>query len=566
MLKQAASDFEIEMHSELKDRVVHHSRYDFLKAHNGIRPNCLHALMGTTGCLSGDTIVNVNRGGKSRKYTLKQLCIKFGNYPGSRKTFIDHPENKIRSFIADQERIGLKNFIDVVYSGKKETYTMTLDNGMSIRLTACHKVQTSKGMVPLGSLKIGDNVMIDSNPLPVKSSNKKKKHRDCHIRVGEHHPYRQTYFDSRDGKRRHKVEKHRAIYESWLNGISLSEYKRQTKKENNLIYIDPSKYDVHHIDFDHQNNDPLNLVHLEKSDHKKLHAHMGGKHNFTQGIVSYSKIRSIEYFGEEETFDVREVADDHNFVANGIVVHNSGKSTLFKCIIAETAAHSPVLVWLSEETIVEYQELINYLDKSCLSNIHFVEEREIAKEIKDNQDQFFEYFEQMVDESGAEVVFVDNVTTSRFYSSYFGFIGQQRTAEYLIDFVKRKCSLFYVAHTNLKITDNYGQIVYPGDIRGSKELPNMTEYFYIIQKFTTENKQYNVLRVAKFRHHEQASGWYALKYERKSYIGDSRVPFAVINKIFKMRDYFGKKLPVGTNNDEKDDKTKKEDNPQNKLI
>lgn len=244
----------------------------------------------------------------------------------------------------------------------------------------------------------------------------------------------------------------------------------------------------------------------------------------------------------------------------------SGKSTLFKCIISETAAHCKVLVWLSEETVVEYQELINYLDKSVLHNISFVEEREIPKDIRDNQEQFFEYFDQMVDESEAQVVFIDNVTTSRFYSSYFGFIGQQRTAEFLIDFVKRKCSVYYVAHTNLKITDNYGQIVYPGDIRGSKELPNMTEYFYIIQKFTTEGKQYNVLRVAKYRHHEEAAGWYALKYERKSYIGDSKVPFAVINKIFKMRDYFGKKLPTGKAAEEKLNDKKKEDGPQNKLI
>lgn len=552
----------IEIHKELKDQQVYPSRFEFLKAHNGIRPKSLVALMGTTGCLSGDSIVNINRNGCGRRYTLKELCIKFGNYPGSEKrAFSDIESNKIRSYIADEKRIGLKNFIDVVYSGEKETYTLTLESGHSLRLTACHRVQTDKGMIRLKDLSIGDNVMIDKNKRPIKIIKKKSKPLDSHLRVGIYHPYRQTWFDTRDGKERHKIEKHRAIYEANLNKMPVKVFQELTKKPNRLKYVDTSKFDIHHIDFDHKNNEISNLVKMTKSAHKKLHAEAGGKRNFNQGVISYSKIKSIEPHGIEEVFDVREVKDDHNFVANGIVVHNSGKSTLVKCIAAETAASSRVLVWLSEETIVEYQELINYLDKSILHNVVFVQEREIEKSIRDNQEKFFEYFEQMVDQANADIVFIDNVTTSRFYSSYFGFLGQQRTAEFMIDFVKRKCTIFYVAHTNLKITDNYGQIVYPGDIRGSKELPNMTEYFYIIQKFTSESKQYNVLRVAKFRHHEKASGWYGLTYERKAYVGDKRVPFALINKIFKGRDYFGKKIPVGK---------KKEEVPvndsQNKLL
>jgi predicted ATP-dependent serine protease len=218
-----------------------------------------------------------------------------------------------------------------------------------------------------------------------------------------------------------------------------------------------------------------------------------------------------------------------------------GKSTLFKCIIAETAAEKPVLVWLSEENVVEYQELINFLDEECLDNIMFVEEKEIAESYKVNQDVFLEYFEQLVEESGAEFVFIDNVTSSCFYNQRFGFSGQNRSAEFLRNFVKRKCSIFYVSHTSTNITDNYGKVINSEDIRGSKELPIVTEYLYIIQKFTTNDKQYNVLRVAKFRHHQEAAGWFALTYENKAYIGDSRVPFNLINKIFKSRDYLGKK-------------------------
>jgi ABC-type oligopeptide transport system ATPase subunit len=221
----------------------------------------------------------------------------------------------------------------------------------------------------------------------------------------------------------------------------------------------------------------------------------------------------------------------------------SGKSTLLKCIITEAATDKKILIWLSEENIVEYQELIHYLDKSVLKNISFVEEKEIPQEYKMDQDKFFEYFEQMVEQSGCELVFIDNMTSSAFYNMRFGFNGQGRTAEFLGSFVKTKCSVFYVAHTETMITDNYSKVVAPENMRGSKELAIVTEYFYIIQKFTTNDKIYNVLRVAKFRHHKEAAGWYALRFEQNSYIGDSRVPFELINKIFKSRDYLGRASP-----------------------
>lgn len=218
----------------------------------------------------------------------------------------------------------------------------------------------------------------------------------------------------------------------------------------------------------------------------------------------------------------------------------AGKTTLVKCIIAETAANARVLVWISEETVVEYQELIHYLDKSCLKNIVFVEEKEIPEEYKDTQKDFFEYFEQMAEESGCDIVFIDNVTSSAFYNQRYGITGQNRSAEFLRGFAKRKCEIFYVAHTQSSITENYSKVVNAEDIRGSKELPLMTEYLYIIQKFTSNSKQFNCLRVVKYRHHEKAAGWFSLTYEKRAYIGDAKVPFNLINKIFKSRDYFGK--------------------------
>lgn len=262
-----------------------------------------------------------------------------------------------------------------------------------------------------------------------------------------------------------------------------------------------------------------------------------------------SKFQVEMYTKNKDIYDVPtryEFLRGHNGIRpnclHGLIgTSGSGKSTLFKCIITETAQHKKVLIWLSEESIVEYQELIMFLDPIALDCIQFVEEKSIPEEYKISQDDFLAYFEQMVEESGCDVVFIDNVTTSCFYNQRYGFIGQNRAATYLADFVKRKCSVFYVGHTAANVTDNYSKVVGVEDIRGSKELPIQTEYFYCMQKFTSNDKQFNVLRVAKFRHHPKAAGWYALTFENYSYIGDASVPFNLINKIFKSRDHLGRK-------------------------
>tara|TARA_R110000803_G_scaffold162194_1_gene225826 strand:+ start:28327 stop:29238 length:912 start_codon:yes stop_codon:yes gene_type:complete len=218
-----------------------------------------------------------------------------------------------------------------------------------------------------------------------------------------------------------------------------------------------------------------------------------------------------------------------------------GKTSLVKCIMTETATQHKILIWLSEESVKEYQDLIGYLDKDALKNITFVEEGDIPEEIMRSQSDFLEYFTQMGETGEYGTIFIDNVTTSAFYNSRYGIAGQNRSAEFLRNYPKKTGThIFYIAHTRSEVTDNYGRVVAPEDIRGSKELPMTTAFFYIIQKFTTNEKQYNFLRVAKYRGYEKAAGWFALIYERKSYTKDNSVPFTVVNKIFRNRDYFGR--------------------------
>jgi thymidylate synthase ThyX len=81
------------------------------------------------------------------------------------------------------------------------------------------------------------------------------------------------------------------------------------------FYCENKINEIHHKDRDRENNNPENLVGLCYDHHYLIH----GKRPMAFG---FSKIASIESRGVHETYDIEMELED-NFVAGGIVVHNS---------------------------------------------------------------------------------------------------------------------------------------------------------------------------------------------------------------------------------------------------
>ena len=126
----------------------------------------------------------------------------------------------------------------------------------------------------------------------------------------------------------------------------ISILKNHPDKIKNLKFTDPSKTQIHHKDFNHYNNDITNLECLSKYEHNKLHSAVN-KFNFNQGIPYYSKVISIDYVGIKNTYDIVCKEPYHNFVANGIVVHNSGKTVTLQ-VIAENFSKIGVPVFMAD--------------------------------------------------------------------------------------------------------------------------------------------------------------------------------------------------------------------------
>lgn len=221
-----------------------------------------------------------------------------------------------------------------------------------------------------------------------------------------------------------------------------------------------------------------------------------------------------------------------------------GKSGLAKMygIQASTTKHTKVLFWLSEESRAKYAI---GMDEYCakvgidLSQIAFFEEKSIDKGLIKSHGQFLSYFKEVVCSVGADLVIVDNITSSRFYGPATSLREQGQTVEFLKEFTNETdIGLVAVMHTSSHVSDNMGRLFTLEDVRGLKSISIEAGYFYALQKFTKNGEIFTFLRTLKHRFHQQAAGTYLLNYDKQMslYVGDNKVDFERVKTIFKESD------------------------------
>lgn len=221
----------------------------------------------------------------------------------------------------------------------------------------------------------------------------------------------------------------------------------------------------------------------------------------------------------------------------------SGKSSLMK-MYALNASSTPsnVLLWLSEEAKAKYaMSMIKYCDVTGtdISRIKFFEESKVPQKYKKNMDNFHEYFKYIVRLTGAEIVLVDNITSSRFYGPQTSLNEQGKTVQFFKDFSKEyNIALVAAMHTASNVSDNMGRLFTTEDVRGNRSISIEASYFYALQKFTKDSDIYTFVRNLKHRDHDEAQGMFILKYDKdySLYTGDRKVNFAEIKSLFESSD------------------------------
>lgn len=293
------------------------------------------------GCLSEDTKLIVNVKGTARRWNMYKIYNRFLT------------KNEImytRSLDKNKNEFRLNKIERVYYKGKRKVFLLKTETH-SIKATKDHIFITTKGDKELKDLKVGDILYTNGtkacpickskeNIIYYKNSKFKGYCKKCMYRLlrskgkeykeelGGNGNYIQVMgMQNHPHNRTDGVSKHRLVYEAYLNEMSYENWIH-TIRYSRIIpkhrFLTPEEV-VHHIDENKSNNELSNLEYFPThSDHQKIH---GNYRNFGKFFIpKQEKILSIEYCGQENVYDITMQSPNNNFIANGIVVHNCGKT------------------------------------------------------------------------------------------------------------------------------------------------------------------------------------------------------------------------------------------------
>ena len=163
--------------------------------------------------------------------------------------------------------------------GEAEVFTVTDEFGNRVSATANHRILTPDGYKELQHLSIGDKIA--NNGLPAKDARRAN--------------FTESITWSGDGWNYRKA----AFEQGW----------------SRCFYCDNEIDEIHHRDRNRDNNEIDNLLGLCSGHHYLIH----GKR---PTVFGYGVIISIESAGVHPVYDIEMELED-NFVAGGVVVHNS---------------------------------------------------------------------------------------------------------------------------------------------------------------------------------------------------------------------------------------------------
>ncbi len=189
-----------------------------------------------------------------------------------------------------------------------------------------------------------------------------------------------------------------------------------------------------------------------------------------------------------------------------------GKSSLVRGLVLDAIMNdqndSKVLVWLSEESAKDFlnlfiEQLYFYAkekNEKILKKIIVMSELDASKHFQGQSlNDWYGKFHDEVSRIDVSMVFFDNVTTSVFYAEK----KPEQQKDYLIklkNFISNiKKPIVIVAHTKADINESIHRRINKEDIRGSKFLTMIAEFFYVIQTFKIENQWHPTITVEKSR-------------------------------------------------------------------
>ncbi len=299
-------------------------------------------LYGLPACLDKDTFIPykiVSKDGRKQNNkggTIENLYYRFHKIPRGGRGYYQRSESTNSHIVLlsiTRDEILIRNeIVNVVMSGIKECYQLTTASGKNIVTTKDHMFYIgNEKFKKLEKIKEGDNVFIQK-----RITGKKPQAIYKEVFVKYHPTWTKRIIN---GSTYHRGKVCEAVMEANMNGIILNEYinflNKGTRQEINKLNFIPQGHVVHHINHNHEDNSIENLRVMSAKEHNLYHASksrvfMGGGYG-----VKKDRVVSIVSVGKRKTYDISCQHPLNNFVAEGIIVHNSGKTLIAQLIIAQ---------------------------------------------------------------------------------------------------------------------------------------------------------------------------------------------------------------------------------------
>ncbi|APU89021.1 putative HNH endonuclease [Virus Rctr197k] len=291
-------------------------------------PRFVHAELMThrAFCLAGDAILEFDlpagttRGHRRvHKLTLADFVGKWihGARPhrsrwGTERTYDLKPrlrEMHIRQLNEATGEIETSTIVDAVESGMKPVFEIRAGK-YRVAGSADHRIMTAEGWKPLGEIRVGDDIVVSTRMKPddLKTDEMRLKKINGRWRSVWQRAQRENLF-------------------------ARSPTCRECNKHMPLVDLE-----IHHIEEVHKTPerafDPLNVTLLCEPCHAKKHETQG----WQTGVPLYAgraTVDTIRFRGVEPTYDLAIAGASPNFLANGVVVHNSRNSASSRAIPSE---------------------------------------------------------------------------------------------------------------------------------------------------------------------------------------------------------------------------------------
>ena len=243
-------------------------------------------------CVTGDTEVTFCKpvGGKSNgrtKRTISDLHYMWTGkvkYQGGKKGKRNVSGGHVKVFNEDTKQFESSHIVDVIYQGVKPVFLLTTESGQSVRITNNHKVMTQRGWVTVEELAPGVDCMVteELNGVLVTPGNKRRD------------------YDVADVIARREHVKSECVRCGGTEKLECD-------------HIVPVNAGGTH--------DASNLQTLCSKCHREKSANEKSSHRPNAFQPRWTQVVSIEPVGSEDVYDIT-VEGWHNFLANGLVVHN----------------------------------------------------------------------------------------------------------------------------------------------------------------------------------------------------------------------------------------------------